>query len=565
MRWNKIKENTSDNLILRTFTHDDVTQEYLDALNDYSIIKFTEARHHKWDREKINTYISESNVDDKTRIIGIFLRSSGKHIGNIRLSGFNPNHKRVDLGIMLFDKSQWSKGYGTEAIRAISKYIFNELKLHKICADYYSVNKASARMFNKAGFEIEGVYKDHFLFENTYVDSNRVGLVHIPFSDSDASKRRKIPSAGPSITYKEIELVTEAVTKGWYTNMNMHMDQFVKEFKDYCERKFIIPTSSCTVAIHLALLGLDIGPGDEVITPDISWVASAAPVHHVGGTLVFADVDPKTWCLTAETFEERITDKTKAVIVVDLLGGMPADMDKILKVAHDHDILVIEDVAEGLGTEFNGKKAGSFGDISVYSFNATKIAIGGQGGVIATDKVEWFDKCNLLQHHGIDRTREGKYYWSYEIGYNYQWTNMQAALTLAQLRRLEELVENRRQRGLWYRDRLEELEDIYFNYDEPPVRNTYWITTAILDKKFGFTKEKMINEFQKFYVDLRPFFYPISSMPAYAQYCKDKNMEKLNPNSYEISPYGICLPSAMTVTESEADFVCTKMKEILSN
>ncbi|MHA2292527.1 MAG: GNAT family N-acetyltransferase [Candidatus Hodarchaeales archaeon] len=555
----------TDNLILRTLTIDDVTQEYLDALNDYNTVRFTEARHQEWDKEKVYKFIKESNIEGTTELVGIFLRDSEKHIGNIRLSGMNPHHKRVDLGIMLFDKSEWSRGYGTEAIKGVTNYVFKELNLHKICADYYSVNHASARMFNKAGFKVEGIYKDHFFFEDTYIDSIRVGLVNKAFKKSEDSASSKIPSAGPSITYDEIKLVTEAVTSGWYSKMSMHLDQFVKEFTDYCERKFVLPASSCTVAIHLALLGLNIGSDDEVIIPDISWVASAAPVHYVGGTPVFADVDPQTWCLTAESLEERISDKTKAVVVVDLLGGMPADMDKIQKVARSYDITVIEDVAEGIGAEFRGKKAGSFGDISVYSFNATKLVIGGQGGVVATDNEEWFQKCKLLQHHGIDRTREGKYYWSYEIGYNYQWTNIQSALTLAQMRRIDELVENRRQRGLWYRQRLQELGNISFNYDEPPVKNTYWIVTAILDKTFGFTKEKIINEFQKYNVDIRPFFYPISSMPAYAQYCKGKEMEKLNPNSYMISPYGICFPSAMSVTESEANYVCEKLKKILSN
>ncbi|MFX0087437.1 MAG: bifunctional GNAT family N-acetyltransferase/PLP-dependent aspartate aminotransferase family protein [Candidatus Hodarchaeota archaeon] len=559
----RIINRTTKNLSLKTFTTADVTQEYINALNDYTVVKYTEARHHKWDRESVDRYIRESNIKGQSELIGIFLRNSGKHIGNIRLSGMNAHHKRVDLGILIHDKTFWSKGIGTEAIIEVADYVFNELELHKICADYYSVNHASARMFNKAGFQVEGVYKDHFLFENGYVDSIRVGLVFKPFEKSEESAKLKIPSAGPSITYKEIELVTEAVTQGWYTNMNMHLDQFVKEFTEYSERKYILPTSSCTVAIHLALLALGIGPGDEVIVPDISWVASAAPVHYVRGIPVFADIDPKTWCLTAETFEAKISDRTKAVVVVDLLGGMPSDMDKILKIAHDHDILVIEDVAEGLGTEYRGKKAGVFGDISVYSFNATKLVIGGQGGVIATDNKNWYEKFKLLQHHGIDRAREGKYYWSYEIGYNYQWTNMQSALTLAQLRRIEELIENRRQRGMWYKERLEDLGNIHFNYDKPPIKNSYWIVTAIYDKKFGITKEKLMKKFKKYNIDLRPFFYPISSMPAYTQYCEDKDMEKINPISYSIAPYGICFPSAMSVTESEVNFVCEKFKEVL--
>jgi len=169
-----MKKIITPDLYLRPLSIDDITPEYIDALNDKEVVKLTEARHQKWDEESVKKYVKDSNLEGQSQLAGIFLRKSGKHIGNIRLFNFSPRHKRVELGIMLFDKSQWSKGYGAQSLEAMANYVFSDLKLHKICADYYSVNVASAGMFKKAGFEIEGVYKEHFRLDGDYVDSVRI-------------------------------------------------------------------------------------------------------------------------------------------------------------------------------------------------------------------------------------------------------------------------------------------------------------------------------------------------------------------------------------------------------
>lgn len=376
-------------------------------------------------------------------------------------------------------------------------------------------------------------------------------------------KRKIIPSAGPSITDKEIQLVTEAVKYGWYEDRSMHIDQFIEEFSSYIGMKYCLPTCNCTSAIHLALLGLNIGPGDEVIVPDITWVASACPIHYVGATPVFADIDRKNWCLDPESFEKTITEKTKAVIVVDLYGNMP-EMNEIMEIAKEHNIHVIEDAAEAIGSEYKGKKAGSFGDISVFSFMATKLVMAGQGGVLVTNNEEIYERAKKLSHHGMLKYTSETTFWSEEIGFNYQWTNIQAALALAQLRRLDELVEMKRLAFKWYYERLKDIEGIQLNSEEEYVKNTFWVVTAMFSPKYGLKKEEIMVEFKRYNIDPRPFFYPVSSMPAYSEYCHGKNMKKINPISYEISPYGICLPSAMSLTESDADYVCESFLNILS-
>ena len=165
-------------------------------------------------------------------------------------------------------------------------------------------------------------------------------------------KGKKIPSAGPSITPHEVRLVYDAIKNGWYENRNKYIDKFTREFSKFIGRKYCLPTSHCTSAIHLALLGLNIGPGDEVIVPDFTWVASAAPIHYVGANIIFADVDRTNWCLSPESFERSITRKTKAVIVVDLYGNMP-HMREIVKIARKYNIPIIEDAAESIGAEYH--------------------------------------------------------------------------------------------------------------------------------------------------------------------------------------------------------------------
>lgn len=383
--------------------------------------------------------------------------------------------------------------------------------------------------------------------------------------DVDEVRRRcsPIPSAGPSITEEEVQLVTQALRHGWYENRNIHIDQFVEEFSSYIDKKYCLPTSHCTAAIHLALLALDLGPRDEVIVPDITWVASAAPVHYVGAQIVFCDIDPNSLCMSPQALERAITKNTKAAIAVGLAGNVP-EMDKILTIADHHNIHVIEDAAESIGASYKGKKAGTFGDVSVFSFNATKILTAGQGGMLATDDENLYRRVKRLAHHGIDRDPGSRYYWSNEIGYNYNWTNIQAALALAQLRRIDELVEIKRRIHDWYRQGLESVEGIHLNTEPPDVRSTFWLNTVYIDSEYGMKKEEIKQKLQVFGIDARPFFYPISSMPPYVQYCACKNMDEENPVSYELSPNIICLPSAFCHTKDDIAYVCDSLRKVLA-
>jgi perosamine synthetase len=298
--------------------------------------------------------------------------------------------------------------------------------------------------------------------------------------------------------------------------------------------------------------------------PDVTWVASVSPIVYVGATPVFADIEKDSWCLCPVSFERNITSKTKAVVVVDLLGNT-ANWDKIKEVALAHNIAIIEDAAEGLGATYKGKQAGTFGKISLFSFSPTKLVTAGQGGALMTDDEELFQKCKLFAHHGIVKGPKDPYFWSHVLGYNYNWTNIQAALALAQLRRIDDLIATKKKLFQWYKERLDGFDGVSLNVDLPDVEPTYWITVAIIDAKFGLSKEQIGEKLAVKGIDFRPMFYPVSSMPPFHGYYEGKDMSYINPVGYDISARGICLPAGNNLVESDVDYVCEQLKKILMN
>ena len=376
--------------------------------------------------------------------------------------------------------------------------------------------------------------------------------------------KKSISSAGPSITQAEIDLVTEAIQEGWQDKMNFYIDRFVEEFSNYIGIDFCLPTAHCTDAIHLAMLALDIKPGDEVIVPDLTWVASASPICYVGATPVFADVDRDSLCLTAESIKKCITSKTKAVVVVDLLGNTP-EWDEIIALCKKHNLKIIEDAAEGIGATYKGKKAGNFGDISLFSFNATKLIMSGQGGAVCTNNKDLYEKVKLLSHHGIDKEKTGKYYWSTVVGYNYNWTNIQAALALAQLRRIDELISYKTWLFNEYKKGLSAIDGLKFNTSSENVNPVYWISTVIVDKKYNLYKEDIIDAFIQYNIDIRPLFYPLSSMPPFKKFLIHAHMRDMNKVSYDLSDHGICLPNGNNLKSDDVKYICECFKKVLAN
>lgn len=368
--------------------------------------------------------------------------------------------------------------------------------------------------------------------------------------------------ARPWITQKEIHYVTDALKNAWHDDYQTYHERFENAFSEYIGIKYAMTLPSCTAAIHLALLTLDIGTGDEVIVPETTSFATAAPIKFVGATPVFADIDPKTWCMSADSFKRKITPKTKAVIPVAIYGNLP-DWNPIQNTASRRGVTIIEDVAHGIGSEYRGRLSGSFGDVSVFSFNHENIVSTGEGGMLLTDQEEFFERASLIRNYGYQP--EGRRLWKSEVDFRYKMSNIQAALGLAQFERLPDLLARKLDIFCWYQEELSGSEGITLNHEVPITRTTYWMVTAIMDPSLGFKKGEMVKKLRSRNIEARPFFDPLSSHPVFQRLKRARIAQEENNISYQLSPYGINLPCSLSMTEDDVHFVCDELREILYN
>jgi len=364
--------------------------------------------------------------------------------------------------------------------------------------------------------------------------------------------KRHIPIAGPSITDKEVAYIAEAARTGWHQDYLKYIKLFEEKFGAHCDREFALTTSSGTGALHLAYAALGVGDGDEVIVPNITWIASIDPALHMGAVPVFADVERDTWCLDPNDIEHRITDRTKAILVVHLYGHV-ADMDPILRIAEKHGLKVIEDAAQAVGAGYHGGRAGSLGDVSAVSFTGTKTMVTGEGGMLLTNDRETYEKAAHLNDHCQD---PGKRFWNQGLGYKYKMSNIEAACGLAQLERLDELLAKKRQIFSWYRDRLGKHAELQLNCERSETTNSFWMTTLVVDGDCGIQKEELMDQLAEYGIQTRPFFYPLSQLPPLAA-------EADTPVSLDLSPRAINLPSAHDLTEDDVDYVCSALLGVL--
>lgn len=370
----------------------------------------------------------------------------------------------------------------------------------------------------------------------------------------------RIPIAGPWITEHEIRYVTDAVTRCWYDRANEYVDRFEQSFARYLGVPYAVALPSCTSAIHLSLLALGVGEGDEVIVPDVTWIATAAPISYVGATPSFVDIDEQTWCLDVAKVEQAITMKTKAVIAVDLYGNVP-DWVALRAVCDRRGIPLIEDAAEAIGTKLHGQPAGGFGDTGVFSFHGSKTITTGEGGMLVTRRREIYDRTRVLRDHG--RHPHDRNFFNHEVAYKYKMSNLQAALGLAQLERIDELVSRKQQIMEWYREELGADPRVTLNPRIAGVENSYWMSTILLSPSVGLCKEEMAIRLAKRGIDSRPFFYALSSLPAYRGTEAARLGRARNQVAHRISHWGINLPSAFTLTRQKAAQSAAAVRDIL--
>lgn len=358
----------------------------------------------------------------------------------------------------------------------------------------------------------------------------------------------------PSITELETRYAADAATNGWGERCYEYITRFERAFAAHLGVRHAIATSSCTGAMHMGLAGLGIGPGDEVILADINWVATVAPIVHVGATPVLVDIDPSGWCLAVAAVEQAITPRTKAIVATHLYGN-PCDMKGLLELGRRHGIAVIEDAAEAIGTQIGGRRAGSLGTYGVFSFHGTKTLTTGEGGMFVTDDAALYERVLTLSNHGRARG-ETRQFWPERIGFKYKMSNVQAAIGCAQLERVETLIARKREIFQAYRDALAPImERITMNPEPEGTVNGYWMPTVVFKSDAPFDREALLRAFQADGIDGRVFFWPLSLLGLQGIECRAPT-----PQAQAVYARAVNLPSYHDITNADVERVAAVVR-----
>ena len=360
----------------------------------------------------------------------------------------------------------------------------------------------------------------------------------------------------PSITELEVSYATDAARNGWGEHCYDYIIRFEEAFKAHLGVKYAIATSSGTGALHMGLAALGLGSDDEVIMADSNWIATAAPIVHVGAKPVFVDILPDSWCIDPDCVEVAITPRTKAIVAVHLYGNL-CDMDRLLSIGKRHGIAVIEDAAEALGSQYHGKRAGSMGKFGIFSFHGTKTLTTGEGGMFVTDDPTLFEKVLTLSNHGRARGQK-KQFWPTEVGFKYKMSNIQAAIGCAQMERIDALISRRREILYYYRRSLEALPRVSVNPEPHGTINGAWMPTAVFEPETGVTREGLQSAFAAENIDARIFFHPLSSLSMF-------EARRENRVAWDIPRRAINLPAYHDMTDSEQDRVLLVISECLTS
>ena len=366
-----------------------------------------------------------------------------------------------------------------------------------------------------------------------------------------AKDRPVIPVAEPLLDGRELEYVTDCVQSGWISSLGKYVRDFEENFAAYCGVQFGVATFNGTVALHLLMASLNLGPGDEVIMPSLTYVATANAVQYTGATPIFVDSERETWNIDPTAVVEAINPRTKAIIAVHLYGH-PADMDPLQAVANEYQVVLIEDAAEAHGARYKGRRVGGLSDAAIFSFYGNKIITTGEGGVIVTNNRAWAERAFFLENQG--RYPDNPY-WHSEVAYNYRMTNIQAAIGLAQLERIEEMITIRRRNAAHYSRRLADLPGLSLPPNMAWAENVYWMYSVLVEDEFGLERDEVRTRLWAAGIETRPFFYPVHALPMY-------NTGQSLPVAEELGRRGINLPSGATLTPEQIDLVCDTLASL---
>jgi perosamine synthetase len=360
-----------------------------------------------------------------------------------------------------------------------------------------------------------------------------------------------IPISKPFIGPREKELVLDALASGWVSSIGKYIDEFEANFARYCGTEYALAVSSGTTGLHLALAALGLQAGDEVIVPDLTFVATANAVAYTGATPVLADIDPDTLCIDPASVKSLISARTKAIIPVHLYGH-PADMDALMEIGDAHGLAIIEDAAEAHGAEYKGRKVGGLGKCGVFSFYGNKVITTGEGGMLTTNDQEFYQRAKRLRDHAMSPQRR---YFHEERGFNYRITNLQAALGVAQLERIDEFLDRRAEIMSWYNQEIASTDDIRFNRVKNWAKSAFWMICLEVDWLDEPRRDAVMQALKARGIDSRPYFCTMSSLPMYAQ--------PPLPVSARKAQIGLNLPSYYELTKTEVQRIGSDVNAIL--
>jgi perosamine synthetase len=364
-----------------------------------------------------------------------------------------------------------------------------------------------------------------------------------------------IPVAEPALVGNEKTYVLDCIESTWISSAGKYVERFEAAFADFCNVKHALSCCNGTAALHLALLAQNVGPGDEVIVPTLTFVSTPNAVSYCGARPVFIDSEPETWNLDPALLEELITPRTRGIIAVHLYGH-PVDMDPVLSLARKYGLFVIEDAAEAHGAQYKRRHIGSIGDVATFSFYGNKIIATGEGGMVTTNDDRLAATMRQLKGQGMDPRRR---YWFPVLGYNYRMTNVAAAIGLAQLEKADWHIARRREIAAHYARRLGHVPGLALQPEKPWARNVYWMSSVVLAEQ-SVARDTAIAALAAEGIETRPFFYPMHTLPMYQGLAKGQSF----PVGERLAASGINLPSGATLTEADVDRVCDQLLHILA-
>jgi len=501
-------------------------------------------------------------LDVPDRILFVVVDAHGNRVGHVGLAG-TADGSAIEIDNVVRGVTGLRPGIMSSALQALLEWTEEHLAPPAIALRVFRDNAHAIAFYRRLGFVDDAVLPLRRRESGATVAYEPAGatddpdafflrMVYRPRRLVDTSQM--ILTAGPSISGREVSYALDAARDGWNRQWNGYLERFERAFAEYLGVKHAIATSSCTGALHLALAALGVGPGDEVIVPDLTWVATASAVAYVGATPVFVDVQPRSWCMDPSAFEAAITRRTRAVIPVHLYGH-PAPMDALVAIARDRGIAVVEDAAPAIGATIGERKVGTFGDLAAFSFQGAKLLVTGEGGMLVTNSDDLFARVVSLWDQGRDPNRQ---FWINRLGFKYKMSNVQAAIGLGQLERVDELIEAKRRVFGWYAEALDGLPHVTLNHEAAGVRSIYWMTSILLDAAAGISRDDLRAALKERHIDTRPVFPAISQYPIWS-----RRLEA-GPAAARIGAQGINLPSGVRLRREQVEYIGKAIADILT-